>query len=360
MSTINPGIVVLTDPAFLDPVTVQTAIPGGYDTEGIWVDASTSESTPYFSSQVTTDKELLLLPEGERNKTLRTFYGRTELKVSENNVAADVILDHLGADWKVIKSANWELNGYYYGICEALPVGSANNPENTPAALVAGPVLNLDLDQALMLDVDGDPVEDGDGVYTLISDSPARQCAVFQSTGSNMATWYDEPRLVFTDGHYSFGRDPGLLPLLATFTAFFILRPDASSGTLLQIGDPSSTDEDQITIGLTTEVDVSRTESPTEVSVQSGGTVDLVGKNIVVVQVSPERIYARLINDAGDNADELTTSILPLISSDEYTLAGITSVYSGDWYQLLMYNEALTDTEIEQNVTHLKNEYGIT
>ena len=353
---------VLLDPEFLVDMTLERASVGGY-ISGIWQPPSTTTVSFRASSQVASEKELRLLPEGERNKEIRSFYSVQSFQTSKNNVPADIITDHLGEDWKIVYTGNWSIHGYYHCMAEALAVGSPYNPPVVTNDLVSGYMWNFSFEQTTVLDVDDDPVAaPGDDAYVLLSDTVARQCAIVQGSGATFPQWFSDPKLTFSgDYWYTFGNLPGMSALLSDFTVFFVLRPDITTGEILLCNGNAFAVADGITIRLTTEATIYR-QSGTAVSAASGGTMDTVGLNIIVAQVDTSgTVYARLVNAAGDDSNTTAGTISDLTAPGTYDYAGCagSDIYQGDVFQSFMYDRVLSVDEIDQNVAYLQGVYSI-
>lgn len=351
---------VAFDPAFVEPLTALRATTGGY-VNGIYQPPATTPFSFVGSSYPSTGEELRNLPEGERNKTLRTFCTAQQMQTTRNNVPADIITDHLGQDWKVIHVGDWSIHGFYTCIAEALPVGTANNPVNVPNQPIAGMIWDFDFAQSRVLGSGGQSVADGDDAISIIGATPSNNCATIDTTITTVnPKWFDDPKITFDgNGAYTFGTLPGMASLLLEFTAFFVLRPDSVGpfGVLCS-GDTAA--GDGMTIKVSTELEVSR-RTTTLYSATSGGTIDTAAPNILVAQVAQTGVSARLVNAAGDTAGNTPITSFQTLSAQPYTCGSCAGndIFSGDMFRSFMYGRVLSAAEIDQNVDYLKGVYGI-
>ncbi len=98
-------------------ITVTRAGPGSY-TSGRWSEVSGSSVPITASVQMLSAKEMLRLPEGQRETAARKLYTTTLLKAAD--VAAGTRAGRVtyeGETWEVLAADDWDdLGGYYKAI----------------------------------------------------------------------------------------------------------------------------------------------------------------------------------------------------------------------------------------------------
>lgn len=93
-------------------VTVTRFAVGAY-VDGIYEKGATSTFKAVCSVQQPSADEVQLLPEGERDKDIRKFISKKELKTTNdrNNEIADLVL-YKGNQYKIISAQDWNVYGH--------------------------------------------------------------------------------------------------------------------------------------------------------------------------------------------------------------------------------------------------------
>jgi len=355
------------NPAFLFEMTLERGSIGGFDTRGTYTPGTTTTVPFMASTQVASEKELRILPEGERNKTTRSFYSQQsfQMEVTENNIPADIITDHLGEDWKVVWAGNWSMHGYYHALAEALPVGSLNNPATLPDNLTPGITMDIDFAQDLTFKSDGQSVGDGDEAHSFVDATANRIGAVVDPDSINTPQWFNDPKITFPgDGWYTFGNLPNLHGVLGPFSAFFVIQPTTTDEQqIFCVGDPYD-DEPGVSIKVgAAGVSIRRRDDLGTVhEVASGGIVTTATLNIVSVTVGPTALQAELLN-----VNQVIAASIPIPDLGEiecgnpYYLGSCGGVepLDGDMLRTVYYSRELNTQEIAQCIGFLQNEFSI-
>lgn len=93
-------------------VTVIRKAVGAY-IDGIYVEGSLSTFRTICSVQQPTPKELLNLPEGERDKDIRKFISKRPIRAtSDRDGTTSDIISYKGLTFKVIQAGDWNAYGY--------------------------------------------------------------------------------------------------------------------------------------------------------------------------------------------------------------------------------------------------------
>lgn len=102
-------------------VTFERSEPGSY-VDGIWVPGTTSTFKSICSVQQPSPQEVKVLPEGERNKDLRTFISKKPLRATDDDkgVSGDVAL-YKGKRFRMMKEGDWNAFGH------STMIGAAEN-----------------------------------------------------------------------------------------------------------------------------------------------------------------------------------------------------------------------------------------
>lgn len=96
-------------------LTVKRTSAGSY-VDGIYVSASESIFKSLMSPQQPTAKQLLVLPEGQRDKDIMMFISKKPLRTlsDRDNQMADIVV-FKGRDYEIIQLADWETFGHTIG-----------------------------------------------------------------------------------------------------------------------------------------------------------------------------------------------------------------------------------------------------
>lgn len=102
------------------PATLIRKAPGSY-VDGFWQDSST-ETSIRAVVQAVSERDMRLLPEGERTEAYVTIWSTTELRVADedNETTADVIRTETGDEYRVIRLANRIEGGFWRAIGRAV------------------------------------------------------------------------------------------------------------------------------------------------------------------------------------------------------------------------------------------------
>lgn len=112
------------------PVTVQSSVPGSY-VDGIWVQPARTNFTITASVQPMTPKEVLLLPEGDRQKETMKLYSTYRFKTQKDGTMETsdyVVID--GRTYMVIACTDFAVHNslnirYYRGDCVSVNPASS-------------------------------------------------------------------------------------------------------------------------------------------------------------------------------------------------------------------------------------------
>ena len=101
-------------------LTIERTTGGGY-VDGLYSGGSVDTFNTFGSVQQPTPKELQKLPEGERDKDVRKFITKKQLRTTSDrdSEVADSVL-YRGENYKIIQSGDWQTYGYCesYGVRE--------------------------------------------------------------------------------------------------------------------------------------------------------------------------------------------------------------------------------------------------
>ena len=94
-------------------ITVERSNPGGAYVDGLYVKASTITFKTLASVQQPTPKDLQILPEGEREKDVRKFISKKQVRTTQNKdgLIFDIVI-YKGIRYKIIQASDWGSYGY--------------------------------------------------------------------------------------------------------------------------------------------------------------------------------------------------------------------------------------------------------